>query len=245
MSSTSFDFIAGFFDVVGTTLGKKAKSVLVTLAGATSNQPGDDKGEVARNQLSWNAGTLAILANPLDPTKNAAGTPMKAGVVGLRASDGVVPIAWKDPRIDAAFPNGLAKGSVAFAGYGKGFHSIDLVDPTDPSSSNIHVLYAPYAFDGNGIATKAHAIVLDTSPGKESIQLVHADGYFLQLQAGKGIRGAVDDNTFFQMKPGVFSVQAAAINLQGNVSLGADTTGAIPLVDGALTPHPSVWVSLV
>ena len=38
------------------------------------------------------------------------------------------------------------------------------------------------------------------------------------------IRGAVDANTFFQMKPGTFSVQAAKINLQGNVAVGANTS---------------------
>jgi hypothetical protein len=239
-----FDIALGFFDVVGTAFGQRAKGLLVTLAGARGTTLDDSKGEKAPNQQAWNAGTLAVLANPLDGT--TSGTPLRAGVVGARTADGVVPLAWKDPRIDRAFPNGVPKGTVALAGYGKAFHSIGVVDASDPNTSAVHTLYAPFEFDADGVPTKAHAIVIDTTPGKTSIQLVHADGYFLQLQEGKGIRGAVDDSTFFQMKPGVFSVQAASINLQGNVALGADTSIAVPLLGGSASPPgPSVFISPV
>jgi hypothetical protein len=251
MSSVAFDMIAGFFDVVGTSLGKKAKSVLVTLAGASGTTLDETKGEVAQNQQAWNAGTLAVLANPLDPAKSPSGTPLKAGVVGLRTADGVIPVGWKDPRIDAAFPNGLAKGTVAFAGYGKGFHTISLVDPTDPNSTGIHTIYAPYEFDGNGVPTKAHAIVLDTTGGNSSLQLVHGDGYFFSAKAGFGWTMAVDGSTALSMEPGSGPGVAGKVTIAANVIVGGsliigNPATAVPLLAGpASPPCPYLFVSPV
>lgn len=250
MSSTPFDVVLGFFDVVGTAFGKRAKGLLVTLSGTTGPTPGNANAEKAPNQQGWNAGTLAVLANPLDGTQSASGTPLRAGVVGARTADGVVPIAWKDPRIDAAFPNGVPKGTVALAGYGKAFHSIGLVDASDPNSPGIHTLYAPFDFDADGVPQKAHAIVMDTTPGNSSVQVVHADGYFFSAKSGSGWTMAVDSATAMSMEPGTLGA-AGKLTISANVVVGGslilgNPATAVPLLAGpASPPCPYFFVSPV
>lgn len=175
MTSSAIDFIGGFFRVLSTRVSDKTRSILLELAGISDpNNPDDDRsGEVAPDQLAY--GALGLLYNPLDKgTMPDERTPAQADAFGIRTADGVIPIVWFDPRIDAAFPNGPAKGTIALAGYAGGFHSIDL---TDDGESNIHVIYAPL----NGITpadgAAAHAIILDTTNNNQSISILHAFGH--------------------------------------------------------------------
>lgn len=246
-SSATFDFVAGFFTVVGTSLSEKTKAVLLNLSGISTDED-PDKGEIAKQVPMFQP--LGMLVRPLEPDTGPDGKDRRAGGPALRTADSVIPLVWKDPRIDAAFPDGMNKGTIALAGYGGGFHSIGLTadgsnGPPGGKGANVHVIYAPYAYSG-GSPTKALAAILDPTAGKEAITLVHGDGYFLQMQTGKGIRGSVDGSTFFQIKPDLFQVQAKNIKLQGNVAIGANTDTAIPFAGGpAMLPSPSVWLSIV
>jgi len=231
VSSVAFDVVAGFFDVVGTSFGRKVNSLLVSLAGATGRTASAPK-EIAERQQAWNSGTLAVFANPLDPT--TSGRPKQAGAVGLRTADGVVPIAWHDPRVDEAFPNGVAKGTVAFAGYGKGFYSISLVDKDDEASPGIHTLYAPYAFDGEGVPAKAHSITLNTKGGKESISVVHAEGHAVLLDQ--------DGNAIIRSKDGANTIQVSnsGIFINGNLTVNGGATIGNPTAPIPLVSAPAL-----
>lgn len=240
--SSSFDMVAGFFRVVGSAVGAKAKATLVTLAGIQGNDPNDQTdqgGEVAEDRLMFHA--LGLLARPMSP-KVINGKELHADVVALRTADGAIPIAWHDPRIDAAFPNGLAEGQIALAGYKGGFHSIAL---TPDQSSNIHVIYAPYNFDGNDVAQKAHAIVLDTTAGNESVQLVHGDGYFLTASAGKGWTMAVDGATALALTPGSGPGVSGKLTVAANLAVGGGATFGDPMaaLPAAIAQYIGAYIS--
>lgn len=171
-SSAAFDLVAGFFRVTSSTLSAKTKSVLLQMAGA-----GD---EVVPDQIAY--GGLGLLGRP-----RAEDGDQHVDVMGLRAGDRVVPIAYRDARIDKAFPNGIAAGTIALAGYGGGSYSLlDTTGESGDQKATVHVIYAPYQFSG-GVPAKAHVITIDTTPGNESLGLVHAEGHAVLLTPQKKV----------------------------------------------------------
>jgi hypothetical protein len=100
-----------------------------------------------------------------------------------RLGDGLVPLAWRDLRLNAVYSN-PRPGSIALVGYGGGFHAIeDTQDNSGDQKASIHVIYAPYQFSG-GVPSKAHVITLDTSSGNEAITIVHGEGMAITMAAG-------------------------------------------------------------
>lgn len=228
-TSGAFDFFAGFFHVVRTRMSDKTKSVLMDLAGVPDpeNPDDDDKGELAPDQLAY--GPLGLLSNPLDVGKMPDGkTPAHAEYVGLRTGDVVIPVVGWDPRISASFPNGMAKGTIALAGYAGGFHSIDL---TNNGTSNIHVIYAPLS---PGDTPHAHAIVLDTTNGNESVSGVHylGQGWFL----------TPDGNVYLKSQDGSASVlvKNGEVDIFGNVSIAGGVTMGDPTSAEFLAKFPEL-----
>lgn len=220
-SSSTADFIGGFFHVVGTTISKKSRSVLLDLKGVPDVLAPDDdtKGELAPQQLAY--GPLGLIVNPLDRGVLKDGrTPAQADLYGIRMGDIVLPVVGFDPRIDAAFPNGPAKGTVALAGYAGGFHSIDL---TNNGDSNIHVIYAPYDSDG----PKAHAIIVDTTSGNENITVVHSGGHsFILTKDGKAIVRSPSGSVSLQVSDDGHVLFGNTI-IAGGATIGSPT-GALP-----------------
>jgi hypothetical protein len=245
MSSVAFDIVAGFFRALDSTLSAKTKSVLVTLAGGAgfdSSDRSDEAGEIAQNQLAYSA--LGIISRPRAPEKGE-----QADVIGLRRADGVVPIAWHDIRIDRAFPDGPAKGTVALVGYGGGFHSLtDTPTNSGDQKATVHVIYAPYQFTA-GVPAKAHTIVTDTTPGNESVQVVHGDGYFITMNAGKGIQMLVDEHTSIQIEPSSVPGTPGKIKLMGqviatNLTVGDAATAAPALPGVGFLGCPFLFLSV-
>lgn len=224
MSSSSFDFFAGFFHVVRTKVSEKTKSVLLDLAGVpdVTHPDDDDAGELAPEQLAY--GPLGLLVNPLDVGKMPDGvTPAQADYLGVRTADGVIPVVGWDPRIAAAFPNGPAKGTVALAGYAGGFHSIDL---TNNGTSNIHVIYAPIPGEEEA---QAHAIILDTTNGNESVSAVHYLGQGLFMtHDGKLYLKSADGSASVFVKNGEVDIFGNVV-ISGGVVMG-NPSSAVPLV---------------
>jgi hypothetical protein len=223
-SSSAFDFVVGFFEVVGTNLSERTKATLVSLAGAHgfADDESDENREVAEDQKSWNANSIGAVGRPLPPNGK-----LRASGLGVRTADGVVPLAFRDPRLEAAFPNGVAKGTTGFAGYGKGFYTLTLVDPEDPDSTGIHVLYAPYEFSG-GVATKAHSITLDTTSGNEIIGIVHADGHaFILNKDGTAVMKNKAGDVYIQVSDSGGMVNGNFV-VNGGATIGSPTA-AIPV----------------
>lgn len=135
------------------------------------------------------------------------------------------------------------------AGYGGAFVSVRNHGPTSGGkTSDILTLYVPYQFDGSGVATKAHAIVIDPAKG---IQLIQADGavFTLANDVGNGEPGfswVMSADSFGRVSASEVVIQAPKIMLKGNVYVGASAETGVPLLPGAASPPcPSLFVSPV
>lgn len=244
------DFIVQFSRVISSSINPRTKSIQVDVAGIGSAIEADSdadetKGEVGEQSEMY--GALGILGRPL----SATGTDKQvADAVCIRTSDGLVPISWRDLRLNKAFPNGFPQGRIAMVGYGGGFHTIDLTDQlSGDQKSSIHFIYAPYEFS-NGVPSKAMAICLDTTPGSENITMSIGggeDGYQFTMNQADGLQVRTPDTgTCFNIRSDEILLTAKKIMLKGNVYVGSQCETGIPLLAGpASPPCPSLFVSPV
>lgn len=207
----------------------------------------DDGGEQAHEQEAFQA--LGVIGRPLPPAGD-----LFAEALTVRTGDGLIPFAFRDLRLHRALnPGGgnttPSEGQLMFVGYGGAFLSHAMTaDAVGSKRGNVTTLYVPYAFDGDGVPTKAHAISIDPTDGNSSISIVHGDGVFWSLteDAGAGTPGivwAIDPATFGRISAGEYVVHAAKITLKGNVYMGAAAEAGLPMLGGPLTP-PSNTVFL-
>jgi hypothetical protein len=247
----SFNWIARFSRALSTSISPDTRAVLTRLAGIGSLNPKDESdegGEIADDVETM--GALGLVSRALPPEK-IDGKPVHTDVLCLNTPDGLVPVAWRDVRLDAIFgPQGIKEGSTALAGYGGGFVVLDLTAaPSGSKRASILIAYCPYDYDASGVAQKAHSLIIDP---EEGISFTHGDGYQLSISAASGIMfNTPSSGCWGQIKAtpsdgGLVFVQAKQIQFQGNVSLGANVATAVPFPGGAASlPSPSVFHSLV
>lgn len=199
----------------------------------------DDAGEGDQDAEVYTA--LGILARPLPPSTEE-GRERHAEVVCLRLADGLIPIAVRDVRIRMQ-GEAPSEGQIALVGYGGGFVSFTPVN--DGEDGTISTMYCPYDYDGDGVAQKAHAIVMDPSSGNESISIVHAEGMAITMFQG------TKNEIVIKNKNGSASIildddgitMTGQINLSGSVVVGNPST-AVPMLAGVASPPCSVlWLS--
>src|SRR5574341_1718301 len=134
------DSIVQFGRAFASSISSETKAILAQVSGIAGLDPEDDlddnDGEVGQNSEVF--GALGVVSRPKLPERSG-NKEFAAEVVCLRTSDGLVPVAWRDLRLDAAFPNGQKEGSTALVGYGKGFITLDL----NADGENILVAYCP------------------------------------------------------------------------------------------------------
>ena len=241
---STLDMVLQFGAVVKSSVKALTLDMVDQVLGIGGLEADDTDGEQANEQVRY-SGALGMIWRALPPD-TVKGKTRFADVLVAKLADGLLPIGWRDERINRAFPNGPKEGTVAVAGYGGGFHSLDLTDSNSGSQkANIHVIYCPYEFDANGTPAKAHAIVIDPSSGNESITITHGDGFQLSLTK-EGFNANIDSSTFLQMKAGALTLNAAKIMLKGNVYIGSQAELGIPMLAGpASPPCPSLFVSPV
>jgi hypothetical protein len=168
----------------------------------------------------------------------------------MRTSDGLVPISWRDLRLNSYFPQGVPKGRIGLVGYGGGFHTIDLTDANNgDQKTSIHFIYAPYAYS-NGVPSKAMAIALDTTPGQENISMSiggGTSGFQVTVNETDGVQVRTpNEATVFNIREEEIVLSAKKIMLKGVVYLGAQAEMGVPLLAGAASPpSPSVYLSPV
>ena len=197
-------------------------------------------------------GALGIVSRPLPPVSldpfSKAARSLHAEVVCVRSADGFVPIAVRDTRLRMG-GNAPKQGTTALVGYGGAFVSFDLVDDTDPTKGNLLTAYVPYDFDANGVAQKAHAIIVDPTDdatNKPSISLVHANGQAIIMGTDEMIPGVQTDYILLKNASGTASLRleedpltglgkvviaASSIICSGGVIVG-DPVTATPLLPG-------------
>lgn len=229
-----------FFRIVAASLSK-ARGVLVNLdSGGSSSDPEQwQEFSLAQPML----GPLGLLVWPRRPTKNKAGQEMRADCLADDATgDGLAPVAYRDHRLHAFYPN-AKEGDVTLVGYAGAFDSNSpKFDGAGNPQSSERVIYVPYAFDGNGVPTKAHTIEILGTAGNESISIIHGDGMAITMLAG-GKNSVVLKN---KSGNAYIEINDDGITLNGNVSVtggmvvGTAVPGAaaaaLPAMTSAMTP---------
>jgi hypothetical protein len=120
---------------------------------------------------------------PRAPTKGGDGVQQYVETVFYRTGDGLVPISYRDLRLNEFFP-APKEASVNVVGYAGAFDANEATfDNAGKPKSSTRTIYVPYAFS-NGAPTKAHAIVVDGTAGNESIAIVHGDGMAITMMHG-------------------------------------------------------------
>lgn len=235
-------WVSTFVKITGSTIAGKHSAVLVGgsgLAGGLGSVDDDpDDGEGVTD--AENYGGLGLVSRPR-VAETLDGDKLTAEALGMRKSGDIVPIAWRDLRLNRRFP-APKPGTIALVGYGGGFLSFD--DGADSPDGSVVTLYCPYAFDGNHVAQKAHVLTFD--PTTEAVALVHGDGLALTMDPDNGITMRADSQTWLTLKPGEFTVFAAKSTIQGTVVLGQNPAGASPVLPGPATlASASVFLSIV
>ena len=226
-----FDRAFAYVRVLASSLGEKAKGVLVNVAGLGD---GDDveNAEGSTEEPLW--GALGVVSRPRPPDAGGA-----AEAIAARAEGGLRPLAMRDLRISKARGN-VREGATGIAGYGDAFVSID---DAPAGGGSIVTIYAPYARDGDGMPAKALAVTLDTTEGGESIVVAHASGAAVVLtHTDELVLRSDTGEARIVLKGDTITLQAKSVVAQGNVVLGANPVGAVPLAAPGAT-SPSVFVS--
>jgi hypothetical protein len=245
-----FDFVAQFARVLSTSVNTRNQSMQVDLGGIGSlsiDETEDDEGEVSPEAEMF--GALGFVNRPLPP-ETIGGKDYACEALCMRTADGLVPVSWRDLRLNSYFPNGVPEGRIGMVGYGGGFHTIDLTDANNgDQKTSIQTLYAPYAFS-NGVPSKAMAVALDTTPGSENISMSiggGTSGFQVTINEADGVQVRTPNTgTMFNIREDEVNITANKILLKGNVYVGSQAETGIPLIAGpASPPCPSLFLSPV
>lgn len=202
--------------IVTTVLGDQAGGVLANVRALAA---GDNDAD-AETSPEEPLGGGAFLFRPRDEDKTGYAEAFTA-----RTEDDLQPLGWmRDLRIAKARGH-IGKGTATMAGYGKAFVS---VDDAPSGGGNIITIYAPFDFDGQGVAQKAHVVQLDTTSGAESVSVVHA--------LGQGLVLTKDGNAVLRNKDGT-----VYLSLEGaQMVVGGTLKAATSLVGGDIASAQSV-----
>lgn len=225
---------------------------LATAATGSFSEDADDE-ELAEDVSAL--GALGVVARPMPP-ETIDNKEYACEVIVLRTgAGGMRPIAYRDLRFNKALdPAGSgqlpAEGSTALVGYGGGFIQLSLTDqpssseppittPPTPGSkrrANIATIYAPYKFSWqDDSATKAHSVNIDTTPGNESISVVHGEGTSVLLTSDSAILRSPDGSACLVVENGKITLNASEVVCNGGLIAG-DPSTAVPLLAGSASP---------
>lgn len=230
-------FVASFVRVLGSTVLGKHSAVLVGGEGGVGGFDAGDPDEPGEQFTDAEAyGAPGIVFRPRPPERIGDET-LSAEAYAVRTGGGLVPLAWRDLRLNRRF-SAPKPGSVALVGYGGGFLALD----DNASKESVATLYVPYDFSG-GVATKAHLIMVSPDEG---IAVVHANGSAVTLNDEGLVLRSDTGAARLILKGDQITMQAQKTIVQGNLAVGANPVGAVPLLPGAASPPcPSLFVSPV
>lgn len=241
------NWVISLLNVTGSTVAGPHNAVLVGGGGSVAGFD-DDDGEIAQDAEAYGAPGIVFRPRPPEDVDTPDGTvTVGAEAMGARTGDGLVPMAWRDLRWNRAFPAPKA-GTVALVGYGGGFLSMDDTDSKcGDQKANIQVIYCPYAFN-NGVAGKAHAIIMD--PEEEAITIVHGAGQSILMQKDGSIRmQSPDGQNFIQVADGQVTISGVQVVLKAGAVIIGDPVGSppvppVPMLPGAASPPcPRLFLS--
>lgn len=210
-----FDWTLGVGRIVLTDLKGQKRIVVANIEGID--------GETSSQQIMY--GALGVVARPLDADANGAAEPVYA-----RTEDGLLPIAYRDPRL-----NGVVnpkKGEITIPQYDGGF--LSLKRNADGDGTDI-TLYAPKA-DGSA----ASVISIDTSDANSNITVMHESGASIQIADGKIMLSNADGDAYIQL-------DGSGITLNGNVKINGAMVVGTPALGSpvALALPITTWADAV
>lgn len=247
-SSTASDFVMRFATAQSSSIHRQTGSVQYSVTGIIGfNGEAGSEADLAYDDGVAAEGTNdaeiytapGIVGRPLPP-RVIDGEEMHMDVVCVQTVEGLVPVAYRDLRLAMAGDAAPGEGVLAFVGYGGGFHSMTPVESgADPAGGGtIHVIYCPYDFDSDGVAQKAHSIILDPTAGNESIMITHANGLAVTMsdedKRALLLKNADGDATLRLDDDGI-TLTATTIVLSGGVIIGEPAL-AVPLLPGPASP---------
>lgn len=241
MSSVDSDSIVQFSTVVSSSLSSRTGAVQLAVVGIAAlgdDEDSSDPSDTTNAQATPNAEEYAspgIIGRPLAPTTRN-GIVEHMDVLALRTSDGLVPFAYRDLRLKMG-GNAPGEGVLAFVGYGGGFlsHTPIAKGGNPAGGGTLTTLYCPFAFDSSGIASKAHAIVLDPSEGNESVMVVHSNGMAITMFEDALVLKNASGNATLRLDDNGIVMTAVQIVLSGGVIVGEPAT-AVQLLAGPASP---------
>ena len=172
-----------------------ATHLLTTLASAGNALVGQLRAAGEELAMEPLFGALGLVVWPRAEVPTNAGTGLRpAGaaetVVG-RIANRILPLAWRDLRLNARVPT-LAEGDVCLVHYDGGTVHMRAA----AGGGTQIVVYAP-TLNGSGVVTKAHAITLD--PTGATIQIQHADGPAVFLYADRVVAKNAGGNVYLEV----------------------------------------------
>ncbi len=242
------DFVVQFSEIVSSTVSPRTGAVQLGVTGIAGMDATLDTAiiELENPESVDDAEQYSapgIIGRPLPP-ETSGGITEHMDVCCIRTADGgLTPISYRDNRLTMG-ADAPGEGVLAFVGYGGGFHSMTPVADGDDADGGgtIHVLYCPYDFQ-DGVAQKAHSIILDPTPGNESIIIAHAEGMAITMlndsKKALMMKNAAGDATFRLDDDGI-TATAQTIVLSGGVIVG-DPFTALPLLPGAASQGSTVF----
>lgn len=204
-----FDWTLGVGRVVSMAL-KGPKKVLV------ANLEGID-GETSMGQLVY--GALGLVARALPATADGAVEPIYA-----RTEDGMIPIAARDPRLNAK--TNPKDGEVMLVQYHGGFVSLK---PNAANDGTDVTIYAPKS-DGS----KASAISIDTTNANSNITLMHDSGVSVQLADGKILLMNRNGDAYIELNDDGVVINGN-VKVNGAVVAGSPVAGSPVALAGPVT----------
>lgn len=224
-----------YLEITGSTVYGPHAAVLVGGEGSVGD-------ETSQDTEAYGAPGVVFRPRPPEAVQTPGGEQrLTAEAMGARTADGLVPFAWRDLRLNRAFPAPKA-GTVAFVGYGGGFLSLDDTDAdSGDQKATRATLYAPFEFS-DGVAAKAHAVILD--PEKNAVSVVHADGSAVLLTESGVIMKSPDGTAFIELQDGKIILNAPQVVVRGGMLIGSEAGPVFPLAYISGSPLPSTLLSV-
>lgn len=227
----------GIFRALVSTVHVATKAVLLDL---DSGGDGKDRWpEAMKKQPAF--GAVGLVFRQLRPTKSA-GQARHLEVYGIDDGGGVVPVAYRDLRLNALYP-APKEGDIALVGYAGAFDSNSpKLDADGKPVSSERVIYVPYAFV-NGVATKAHTIEIIGTAGNESISIIHGEGMAVTMTKG-GKNSVVIKN---KSGNAYVEVNDEGVTVNGNTTVNGGATIGSPIgaLPAAVAAPLIAWAALV
>jgi hypothetical protein len=231
------ELLVAFGRVVATSLEGAANSILADIRVLEDEAEAPD--DFDSSELEALLLPPGFYCRPLGP--NFAGPGVEAEgeceVVALRAGDELVPVGYRDLRINAK--TNPDEGELGLAHYAGGFLSFKLTGDADGTAV---ALYSPRGSDG------AHVISMDPDASNSHVVILHEAGQSITLNAdGQVVIVSPDGANVIEVGDDSVKVNGAEVRMVGSVVLGTETDPTVDLDVQALAKEDELdtWIGEV